>query len=241
MITFSISARRKKEDMPIMDYLAKYFKDILLTQIKYIFGFTEFCEIYGGRPYYWRELSDTDVDSLYSKNIGIRLPLTNHFVTYDEYKKCEPLLKKYHKTGNSVVVVVDNLAKWIKNDYPKYSVEASAIKNISSIDQIINTNKVYDGITLPMRFSRNIDFLKSIQNKEKITLFGNGSCGTFCSNNICYEAISEGMKKGGIGFKCSIPTIAKMSVGILNFDIKSLSDLGFSRFKILNYKNLVIM
>jgi hypothetical protein len=202
-----------------------------------VFGFVEFCTIYGGRPFFGRELSDADIKTMYDNGIGLRLPLTNHFVSQDEYKQYANLLDKYHRKGNSVITVSDDLAIWIKNDYPQYAVTASAIKDISSLDRITTANKIYDSVALPMRCSQNFDFLASIPNKDRITLFGNASCGINCPKVLCYEAISRGMKTSGTGFVCSMLTVPRKFLGPVDFDIAKLANLGFNQFKLLNYKN----
>lgn len=79
-----------------------------------------------------------------SVGIGVRMPLTNSYVELEEYRENRPLLEKYHREGNAVIVTNDDLARWIREDFPEYRIEASVIKNINSyqgIEEAFNTRE----------------------------------------------------------------------------------------------------
>jgi collagenase-like PrtC family protease len=235
-IKYLISARGKSEKEPIFDYFKKRIPEIPTSQINGVFGFVDFCTMYGGRAFKGIELSDDDIKAMYNNNVGLRLPLTNHDISHYEYEKYYGLLSKYHRKGNSVVICNDDLVAWIRNDFPLYSIHASSIKNISTLEQINEAENKYDTVVLPMSTTNNVDFLSSIPDKDKIMLFANGSCGVNCPNQICFDFVSKNMKLTstcGNQPPCSKYQIPRKKLGIVNFDINNLTNLGFHNFKLL--------
>jgi len=249
-MVFTVSARGKKENVPILEFLKTCFSSIPPDQIDSVFGFTEPSTLYSGRPFLRRQLSEADVTALVENNIGLRIPFSNHFVTEEEYGRHIPFLEKYQRKGNSVICTNDRLAKWIKKDFPAYQVEASILKEIDSHEKIDKALEIYDYVILPMNLNYNTPFLASIRNKERITLFGNAGCALTCPNRICYEVISQTNKKLVVqhpirryvtflfrmGFPidwCSYRLHPRKLKGMVDFDLDRLYDLGFRRFKML--------
>lgn len=247
---YTISARGKKLKQSVKDYLDKYFQHIPLKKIDSIFGFIEPTTLYSGRPFLKRQISDLDYKFLQENNIGLRLPFTNHYVSKEEYEKNKPLLEKYHKEGNSIIISNDDFAKWVKKDFPLYKLEASILKEIDSIEKINKALELYDTIVLPMNVNNNMALLKSIQQKEKITLFGNAGCALTCPNRICYDYISKRNKVLGdtniifriIYYYCAFFIRRKWCMhkirprnfhGLKDFDINKFYEMGFTRFKML--------
>ena len=106
---YTISARGKKLRQPVKDYFNKYFPNIPLNKVDSIFRFVEPTSLYSGRPFLCRQISDNDYKFLQENNVGIRIPpLTNHYVSKKEYIKYKPLLDKYHKKGNSLIITNDD-------------------------------------------------------------------------------------------------------------------------------------
>src|SRR3990172_1252192 len=130
---FTVSARSKQPEVPVFRFLRRHFGHIPLASIGSMFGFVERSTLYGGRKFCGRELSERDVAQLNNAGIGIRIPLSNHFATQGEYEQCMPLLEKYHHEPNSVIVTNDDLAQWIRADFPQYRIDASVIKNINNL------------------------------------------------------------------------------------------------------------
>ena len=145
-IRFTVSARSKNMETPVLDFLYENFRGLSYDSIDSLFGFLERSTLYGGRIFTGPELCDNDVDNLYNKNIGVRLPLSNHYVDYDDYIMNAHLLDKYHRTGNAVIITNDNLAKWIREDFPDYRIEASVIKNINTYDKINSALELYHSL-----------------------------------------------------------------------------------------------
>ena len=237
---FTISVRGKSEEIPILPFLARNYPDIPHHDIDSVFGFLERSTLYGGRPFTERQISDRDVEKLYSVDIGVRMPLTNSYVDPDEYRENLPLLEKYHRPGNAVIVTNDDLARWIRRDFPEYRIEASVIKNINSYRKIDDAFELYDTVVLPMKFCQDPEFLAKIKEKDRITLFANAGCALTCPSKICYPSISVLNKYKGGEFRCSQSLKYRELQGMIDFDLEELSALGFTRFKLLRAKPVTI-
>ncbi len=230
---FTISARGKANNVPILTFLARNYANIPIAQIDSVFGFVEATPLYGGRIFTGPELTPYDVGELYDAGVGVRLPLTNHYVEADEYEASAPLLEQYHRDGNAAIVTNDDLARWIRRDFPKYRVEGSVIKNLKSYDRIAAALDLYDTVVLPMELNENTDFLVDAPQKQRITLFANAGCALTCPSRICYVSISKINKTGGGEFKCSQTLKEREARGMVDFGLTRLQELGFSRFKLL--------
>ncbi len=231
---FTISARSKPAAQPIQQLIKKNFSQIPIDQIESFFGFTEPCTLYGGRVFGQTELSRYDLRSMYKMNINYRIPLTNHYATEDEYKACLPFLEKHYRPGNSVIITNDDLAKWIRADFPDYRVEASVIKNINTLPKVMQAYELYDTVILPMDANEDEEFLQSIPEKERIKLFANAGCAMTCPAKICYTSVSKANKEGDKSlWKCSQSIKPRDILGMMDFDLDHLQDLGFHRFKLL--------
>jgi hypothetical protein len=231
--TYTISARKKPSHGPIFGFLRFHFGNVPLREIDSVFGFVEPSELYGGRPYRERELSDRDVENLNEAGIGIRLPMSNHSVERDEYEKNLPLFDKYHRPGNFVIVTNDKLAIWLRQDFPDYTIDASVIKNIKTHRKIDEALKLYDSVVLPMRLNEDLEFLEKISEKDRITLFANAGCALTCPAKLCYPSISRFNKVGGGQIECSQPIKERDMLGMVDFPLRPYVDLGFHRFKLL--------
>jgi collagenase-like PrtC family protease len=231
--SFTISARGKANNVPIMAFLDRHFTDLPRNEIDSIFGFVERSPLYGGRIFTAPELTAADVRAMYENRIGVRLPLTNHHVDPAEYEDQAPLLDVFHRDGNAAIVTNDDLARWIRRDFPKYRIEASVIKNLKTHDRIKAALDLYDTAVLPMELNEDEDFLAGAPEKHRITLFANAGCALTCPSKICYMSISKINKSGDGEFMCSQTHKERDMLGMLDFDLDRLSALGFSRFKVL--------
>jgi hypothetical protein len=231
---FTISARSKPPAVPIQRFIRDNYSHIPLEQIDSFFGFTEACSLYGGRIFGRPELSRYDVKSLYRMNINVRLPLSNHYVTVEEYEESRPFLEKYHRPGNSLIITNDDLARWVREDFTEYRLEASVIKNINTVKKVDEAFELYDTVILPMASNDDEPFLKSIDNKKNITLFANAGCAYTCPSKICYASVSKANKVGDSSlFRCSQKMKERNTIGMYDFDLEYLRSLGFERFKLL--------
>ncbi len=231
--TYTISARSKAPDAPVFAFLRNQYGNVPLREIDSLFGFVEKSTLYGGREFVKRELSDRDVYQLNNAGIGIRLPMSNHYVDRDEYELNLPLLEKYHRPCNSIIVTNDNLAKWIRQDFPDYQIDASVIKNIKTHRKIDEALKLYDSAVLPMRLNEDLEFLEKIEAKDRITLFANAGCALTCPSKLCYQSISKMNKGKGGAFQCSQMFKDRELLGMVDFPLQPYIDRGFHRFKLL--------
>jgi len=231
--TYTVSARGKPRDAPVLAYLRKNYGNVPLYQIDSLFGFVEKSTLYGGRAFVGRELSESDVNQLNSAGIGIRLPMSNHFVEREEYESNRPLLQKYHRPCNSIIITNDDLARWIQQDFPKYHIDASVIKDIKTHRKIDEALKLYDSIVLPMKLNEDLKFLEKIENKDRITLFANGGCALTCPSKLCYRSLSKINKGKGGEFQCALMFKERELMGMMDFPLQPYIDLGFHRFKLL--------
>lgn len=230
---FTISARGKPHDISILAFLARCFSNVAVAQIDSVFGFAERTPLYGGRMFFDPDLTPHDVQEMYFAGIGVRLPLTNHFVSEAEYAASAPLLEKYHRERNAVIITNDDLAKWVRRDYPKYRIEASVIKNLNSYERVGAALALYDTLVLPMELNDNDAFLTGLPCKDRITLFANAGCALTCPSKICYVSISKFNKTGTGEVMCSQPLKQRDMRGMVDFDLKRLREMGFNRFKLL--------
>jgi hypothetical protein len=235
--TYTISARKKVAEVPVFGFLRRHFGNVPLREIDSLFGFVERSELYGGRPFYGRELSEADVIDLYKAGIGIRLPLSNHYVDRDEYERNRPLLQKYHRRGNFVIVTNDDLARWIRRDFPLYRIDASVIKNIKTHRKIDEALELYDSVVLPMRLNEDLDFLAKVKRKDRITLFANAGCALTCPAKLCYLSFSKFNKDGQTKTECSQTLKGREMLGMVDFPLQPYIDLGFHRFKLLRQRS----
>lgn len=235
-ISYTISARAKQMgpngNVPILQFLQSGFSHIPRGQIDSVFGFVERSPLYGGRPFVGPELSPDDVQALYDQGIGLRLPVSNSYVSREEYEEAKSFLEKYHRDGNSVIVTNDDLADWIRQDFPRFRIEASAIKNIDNMRKLVQALKRYDTVVLPAKSNDDFTFLERIEDKARIRLFLNAGCAYNCPSKVCYPAISQMNKFQGAEFRCSQPLIPR-DVKMHDFDEMRFVAMGFTRFKVL--------
>ena len=212
--------------------------------IDYAFGQVEGnTSLFGGRIFDGINLTRVDVYWLYDKGIGLKIPLTNKFISDKQYKESKPFLKQYHRKGNAIITATDKLAEYIKEDFSDYKIEASCIHDIVTAEKLKKkiSLKLYDTIVLPIHMNDDVKFLKSIKDKEKIRLFLNVECSYTCPKKVCYGTTS----KINVGEKdkmmCSFwdlgleRTFYKDHIDWNNFyfDKSKFDRIGFTKYKLL--------
>jgi hypothetical protein len=231
-VQFTISARGKQGRTPILRFIGREFEGVPMAEIDSVFGFVEHTPLYGGRPFSAPELSPRDVETLRVCGVGLRLPLSNHHASREEYESSRALLERHHRRGNSVIVQKDEMARWIRRDYPEYEIEASVIKEVDTHDGVRRALETYDTVVLPMRLTQDLAFLERIEEKSRIRLFANAGCALNCPARICYPSFSRFNRSGG-KIACSYGTKPRDLLGMIDFDLAPLTALGFVRFKLL--------
>jgi hypothetical protein len=231
--TYTVSARGKAPNAHVFAFLRNKYGNLPLREIDSLFGFAERSTLYGGRQFTGRELSDRDVFQLNNAGIGIRLPMSNHYVERSEYEENLPLLKKYHRPGNSIIITNDDLARWVRQDFPDYHLDASVIKNLKTHRKLDEALELYDSAVLPMPLNEDLAFLEKIEAKDRITLFANAGCALTCPSKLCYVSISKRNKGQNVEFQCSQMFKERELEGMVDFPLQPYIDLGFHRFKLL--------
>ncbi len=231
---FTVSARGKPARAPLLRFLARHFASVPVAQLDSVFGFVEPTTLYGGRVFRGAELSPNDVGIMAEVGIGLRLPLSNHFVTEEEYERNRQFLERYHRDGNATIVTNDDLARWIRRDYPLYRVEASMIKHLRTPQRVEKALSIYHTVILPMECCEQPDLLREMPHKERITLFANAGCALTCPARTCYASVSRINKQDNdTEFNCSQQVKERERRGMVDFDLEQLVALGFRRFKLL--------
>ena len=247
-ITYTVSARGKNRFQPVLSFLRTHFPDIPRERIDTVFGFTDRCTLYGGRPATGRQLTAADIRALEQTGVGYRIPLTNHFFTEQEYENSRPFLDKYHKPGNALIIVNDDLARFIRRDFPQYRIEASMIKGIRTQALIDQALELYDTVVIPMEMNDRYDFLEKIPRKDRITLFAVAGCAYTCPARTCYRHVSRlnkllmsknlfavlaGYCRYPFSIGCSRRKLKRALLGTVNFDVSRYVGMGYSSFKVM--------
>lgn len=212
--------------MPLRTYLKTLYGN---REIDSVFGFVEWSSMYGGRP--WRGPEIEDVGEVYSEGIALRLPLTNHHISREEFEGQRGFLEKYDRPGNSVILADDNAVPWFR-DYG-YEIEASAVKEIDSLEKVEQSLELYDTVVIPPRLSQSFEFLASLPEKHRIRIFANAGCAFNCPSRICYPSFSKYNKTLSGDLLCSMPYKQREDMGKQWFDVKPLEEMGYSRFKLV--------
>jgi hypothetical protein len=252
-----ISCSARKDRQPIKGWL-DFFRNHAETHsnfqydykdIDYVFGqVAGVTPLWGGRVADRPSITKVDIHWLYDNGIGLKLPLTNKFISDKQYKESIPFLKQYHRKENAIITATDELAKHIKNDFPDYQIEASCIQDIvdtEKLEQKISLG-VYDTIVLPIHMNDDVKFLESIKDKEKIRLFLNVECSYACPKKVCYGTTSkingsEDGVKNSLSFRCSFwdfgmeRTFHKDHINWNNFyfDKSKFDKIGINKYKLL--------
>jgi hypothetical protein len=242
----TLSARNKHPTMPVSRFLAENFGSVNLQVVDSIFGFNAPCKMYGGRQFVLPELSDLDLKWMYDNGIGYRIPLSNILIDDQMYDEGRKFLQKHHRSGNSVILVSDDIALKIRNDFPLYSIECSVIKAVNTKEKVEAALEIFDTVVpLPEAFNTDFELLKSFPKevKDRIRLFLTIGCSYHCPGRVCYGSFSR-MNRGDIDakFECAQMEHKKNFVpsGMVDFDMENYLDLGFSKFKMLRVKPSVI-
>jgi hypothetical protein len=221
--------------MHIFDYLRVFYIYTNIKQIDSVFGNTTLpSPLYGGRSFkIQNSLTEKHVQDLEKHNIGLSLTLTNHFFSEAGYTASLKLLERYHKKGNSVICTNDRLALRLKNDFPLYSLKASIIKNIDTLEKVARYLNLYDYLTIPMDKNDDDQFLQSINDKNRIILFANANCAYTCPQRSCYLGFSQKIAGKPVTSKCSKNQIPRLDMGAVYFNVKKFQTLGYKNFKLV--------
>lgn len=237
VLDFSVSARGKTADQSIAHYLGEHFFGV---PVRSVFGFREHVKLYGGRQFMAPELSPADIGWMYDHGIGYRIPLQTIQATFEDYQESKPFLAKYHRPGNSVILVRHDMAEWVRNDFPDYEIEASVIHQVRTVDRLPRLEEIFDIVVLHPCLNDEAEVLASIADKSRIRLFANAGCMYRCPTMECYKGFSASNRGDLTPFACSqhhIPEF-RSQVQFHTFDVDKLVALGFTKFKKLRNRGV---
>lgn len=155
------------------------------------------CRWNGGRINRDVYYSDSLIDYYYNKNIKIALTFSNHNIDLSD-KLGNHLLEKFHKKGNALIIVNDELRKYVRENFPQYdliySITGMGLLNIPLQDSDIEFYKKleedYDWIV--PRFEHIFDPRSNELNKSKWEVMLNDTCVYGCKHwDAHFKAIAD--------------------------------------------------
>lgn len=233
----SVTSRMHGTGTSMRNFFNRHYGFMPLSHVTDTFGFVEeYTELYGGRQYNPRNvLNRRDIEELYDLGIGVKLCLQNHFITKEDCEANRAFLARYHRKGNVIICASEILARFVKEKFPDYVVEASIIKEVHDLATIAECLELFDLFTLPPAANDNLDFLASLPSKDRFILFGNARCLYTCKPRNCYRNNSVVIRRasnpdfGTLGPACSPTAPNKFEYTL--FDLERFYEMGFRRFK----------
>ena len=234
-----------------LDYQISYAKrhsnlDFDYEDIDYIFGSVDAfspTSLWGGRIAGSLNITRLDEYWMYDHGIGIKLPLSTKSFDDAMYKDSIAFLRNHHQDCNAIIISLDKLAMRIREDFPKYKIEASCIQDIVDIPRLEKKISLglYDTIVLPIHMNDDIEFLKKIKDKEQIRLFINAECSYTCPKKVCYNLTSKINAGTEEKMQCSFWDLGlertfyndDINWSEYYFDKSKFDKMGFSKYKLV--------
>lgn len=232
---FSVSGRKVSPNLDMLHYLKLNYPYLDVASIDSVFGAALFPSLlYGGRPYDIKHaLTWIHFRQLQELGINFSVTMTNHFVDDSIYEQSLSFLDKHHRKGNSIVCHSNNLARRIKADFPLYTLRASIMRSINTLEKVERNLELYDQLVIPMEMNDDDEFLQNIPCKERIMLFANAACGYACPQRTCWVGVSQMNQGRKETSDCSQNALHLKNVGKTFFDVKKFYEMGFRNFKLI--------
>ena len=175
------------KSVPIIKFLTTNLVD---TNELVVYDGINKCKWNGGRINRDVYYNDALINYYYSRGIKIALTFSNHNIDLND-EVGNHLLEKFHREGNALIIVNDNLRKYVRENFPKYdlifSITGMGHLNIPLQDSDIQWYKElehkYDWIV--PRFEHIFDPRSSELDKTKWEVMLNDTCVWGCKH---YEA-----------------------------------------------------
>lgn len=252
MQKFNIPGLYYKKDITIkfIEYCLNHPEEIAEnTQIGAVYDSIPYCIWNGGRVFTkYQQASKKDILELkhiFNEifNIPIRLICTSNQIEEKHLSNrfCNLTLDLLQDGPNEIVVASDILENYIRNKYPTYKIISSTTKCLTNLNDSLNEiDKDYYQVCLDYNLNHNFEFLKNIQNKEKIEFLINAICPPGCPNRrLHYELNSKSMLnyQNSYVIEClikeGINTINCYKNSIQPQEIKEVYEpMGFENFKL---------
>lgn len=132
----------------------------------------------------------SDFQTHFNKNfVNLRFSFNNCKLTpNDYYDTMGNNILKIFDCGSHVIEIADfDFLNYLKNNFPNYeyicskNIDLYSPMTIESINELINSG-IFLLIGIPDKYSNNLDFLSSIDNKAKIEITINPRCPQTCKN-----------------------------------------------------------
>jgi collagenase-like PrtC family protease len=180
--------------IPIIKFISKINTNV--DEIVVYDGINK-CKWNGGRINRDVWYNDGLIDYYYSKGVKIALTFSNHNIDLSDPIGNE-LLDKFHREGNALIIVNDDLRKYVRENYPKYdliySITGMGLLNIPLQDNDIefykDLEKKYDWIV--PRFEHIFDKRSDELDKTKWEVMVNDTCVYKCRHfDEHFKAIAD--------------------------------------------------
>jgi len=102
--------------VPLIKFLSQKMVD---TNQLIVYDGINKCSWNGGRINRDVYYNDAMIDFYYSKGISIALTMSNHNINLSD-ETGNHLLEKFHREGNALIIVNDDLRKYVREKFPKY-------------------------------------------------------------------------------------------------------------------------
>lgn len=155
------------------------------------------CRWNGGRINREVYYNDAVIEFYYSKGISIALTMSNHKINLDD-ETGNHLLEKFHREGNALIIVNDDLRAYVRKHFPKYdliySITGMGLLNIPLQDSDISWYKdletKYDWIV--PRFEHVFDNRAVELDRTKWEVMLNDTCVYGCKHyDAHFKAIAD--------------------------------------------------
>jgi len=128
-------------------------KDLLSQHSFIVYDGINNCRWNGGRINRDISYSDEIINYYYRNNIGIALTFTNNIIDLED-SVGNSLLEKFHRDGNRIILVNEELRKYVRKNYPKYEITHSITglgtisvpMSDSDFDRYVDLEKKFDFI-----------------------------------------------------------------------------------------------
>lgn len=213
----------------------------------------------GGRERSNTKLTNEEINEVASfykdMDIGFNIIMSNHLNNdltggfmdklsseYDEY-----ILQQFHDERNGVIICNENLAIYLKRNYPKYKINYSVINSyIHKITYVSEAEAIdfykdkvdkFDKVTIPLEFQKNFNILDELDT-SKVEVILNDECGHGCNRALHYDIISSENEPNSRDTKklrrnCVMFDFEKRGPNATEDDIYRWLAHGITKFKLL--------
>lgn len=179
---------------------------------------------------------------------SIRFNFTNVFIEEKDFDNCFlNVLLDINQNGSNYIELNNMLLmKYIKEEYPNYQFVYSMSydnENLITPELIneLNKDEMFDLITIPFNYVKDLSYLKKIKNKNKIEVTINNTCKNcnFYQSNICLAKENElqyNFSEGSVLASCKKQVNYRESTLISLEDIVTkYKNIGIKHFKLVDF------